>query len=221
MEKKKANKVPRILWSGRFLDWKHPEDAVALAAYLKQEGIPFELVMVGGGELETQLKEQIAKEGLEDVTRMPGFLQPEEVRKEMEQADVFLFTSDYKEGWGAVLNEAMNSGCAVVANVAAGASPYLIKHGENGFLYRNGDQKSFFAHAKHLVAHADVREKMGRDAYETIAGTWNAKNASKELLKLCRKILGEEDIILPNQGPVSKAPVIAQRSMYEYSVNRH
>ena len=35
--KKRTNKVPRILWSGRFLDWKHPMDALAVAEYLKED----------------------------------------------------------------------------------------------------------------------------------------------------------------------------------------
>ena len=34
----------------------------------------------------------------------------------MEQADIYLFTSDRNEGWGAVANEAMNSACAMVAD---------------------------------------------------------------------------------------------------------
>ena len=34
----------------------------------------------------------------------------------MEKADIFLFTSDRREGWGAVANEAMNSACALVVS---------------------------------------------------------------------------------------------------------
>ena len=37
-----------------------------------------------------------------------------------------------QEGWGAVVNEAMNSGCAVVADHMIGAAPWLIRQGENG-----------------------------------------------------------------------------------------
>ena len=218
ISKKKENKVPRILRSGRFIDWKHPEDAVALAAYLKNEGMDFELVLIGGGEEEAQLKEQIAKAGLNNVVRMPGFLKPEEVRKEMEQADIYLFTSDYKEGWGAVLNEAMNSCCAVVANVAAGASPYLIQHGKNGFLYKNRDRKSLFSQVKYLIQQPAVREKMGYSAYETISQTWNAKVAAKRLLLLCNRLLGDGAEELPLQGPGSSAPIISQRSMYKHSI---
>ncbi len=49
---------------------------------------------------------------------MLGAMSPDKVRAYMERADVFLFTSDFNEGWGAVLNESMNSGCAVVASHA-------------------------------------------------------------------------------------------------------
>ena len=48
----------------------------------------------------------------------------------MEKSHIHLFTSNHLEGWGAVVNEAMNSGCAVVANREAGAVPYLIEHGK-------------------------------------------------------------------------------------------
>lgn len=221
IDKKKANKVPRILWSGRFLDWKHPLDAVAVAEYLKKEGIPFEMVMVGGGEQEQLIREQIAAKGLGDVIYMPGFLKPEEVRTEMEQSDIFLFTSDYKEGWGAVLNEAMNSGCAVVANVAAGATPYMINQSINGLAYKNGDKKRLLSHVKYLATQPDIREKMGRNAYETVKQTWNAKTASKALLDICEKLLGNEQIHLPKNGPGSKAKVISQRSMYDSLINKN
>ena len=49
----------------------------------------------------------------------------------MEKSEIFLFTSDKGEGWGAVLNESMNSACAVVASHAIGSVPFLLKDGEN------------------------------------------------------------------------------------------
>ncbi|MDE6063414.1 MAG: glycosyltransferase family 4 protein, partial [Lachnospiraceae bacterium] len=100
-----------LLWAGRFIDWKHPEHAIEAAARLKQEGYHFSLTMVGGGELAERLKAMAKEKELEEEIVFAGFQKPEEVRRYMEQADIFLFTSDYREGWGAVLNEAMNSGC--------------------------------------------------------------------------------------------------------------
>ncbi len=220
INKKKTNPVPRILWTGRFIDCKRPMDALTLAEQLKAEGISFEMVIVGGGELETSVKAKLTEKKLQDVIKMPGFLSPDDVRREMEQADIFIFTSDYGEGWGAVLNEAMNSGCAVVSNVAAGATAYLIEHGKSGFIYKNKDTKELFSKVKYLLNNTGEREKMARSAYTAIETMWNAKNASKVLLNICEKLLGDENVSLPDKGPGSKAKVIAPRNMYNYSVKR-
>ena len=136
MEKKQAAVSVReehsrisILWAGRLIGWKHPEAAVQLAASLKEKGYSFRMSMIGNGEMEMQLHDMIREKGLEDCVEMLGAMPPEEVRRHMEKADIYLFTSDFNEGWGAVLNESMNSGCAVVASHAIGSVPFLIKNG--------------------------------------------------------------------------------------------
>ena len=73
------------------------------------------------GEMEEQLHNMIRDKSLEDCVEMPGAMKASEVRSYMEKADIYLFTSDFNEGWGAVLNESMNSGCAVVASHAIGS----------------------------------------------------------------------------------------------------
>ena len=62
--------------------------------------------------MEQQLRQMIHDKQLDDCVSMLGAMSPEKVRDYMEAADIFLFTSDFNEGWGAVLNEAMNSSCA-------------------------------------------------------------------------------------------------------------
>lgn len=217
-EKKEKNAVTRILWSGRFIDWKHPDWALDLASCLKKEKVAFEMVLVGGGEKERELKAQLEENGLQDVVKMLGFLKPEDVRQEMEKANIFLFTSDYKEGWGAVLNEAMNSGCAVVANVAAGATPYLIDHGKNGLLYKNKNWKEFVSYVKYLINNPEIRMTMGKNAYETIRQTWNAKKAAQSLLTLCKNVLEQKPMGQDSIGPGSPAKVVSQHKMYDRCV---
>ena len=60
--------------------------------------------MVGGGELEDQLKRETKRKGLEKEITFYGFLKPEKVRSIMEKCHIHLFTSNYLEGWGAVVN---------------------------------------------------------------------------------------------------------------------
>ncbi|MGN1169546.1 MAG: glycosyltransferase, partial [Acutalibacteraceae bacterium] len=55
-----------ILWCGRFLDWKHPDDAVNLAKRLKDDGYDFSLTVIGTGELKNQLRKEIDDFNLSD-----------------------------------------------------------------------------------------------------------------------------------------------------------
>lgn len=131
-----CKKPASILWVARLIEWKHPDASIEVAKRLKVDGYRFIMSLIGNGELEERLKKRIADEGLSDCVHMLGAMKPEQVREHMEQSEVFIFTSDRNEGWGAVLNEAMNSGCAVVASHAIGSVPFLINDGENGLYTR-------------------------------------------------------------------------------------
>lgn len=78
-----------------------------MEASLKKKGYSFKISIIGNGEMEAQLREMIRSKGVEDCVEMLGAMSPDEVRAYMERADVFLFTSDFNEGWGAVLNESI------------------------------------------------------------------------------------------------------------------
>ena len=133
LKKKKKNS---LVWVGRMIDWKHPEIPVLIAKRLKKEDYSFHLDMVGCGEMEKELREMIEQYDLNDCITMHGAIPHDKVRSYMENAEIFLFTSDFNEGWGAVLNEAMNSGCACIASHALGSVPFLLRDKENGLIYK-------------------------------------------------------------------------------------
>ncbi len=201
-----------ILWAARFIDWKHPELVVQLAKELKHQGKSFHITMIGDGELRPKVEEMIAAEELEDVISLTGSQTPVQVRTAMENASIFLMTSDRKEGWGAVMNEAMNSGCAVVADRMEGATLFLMKQGENGFWYRNASAKCLADIVGRLLEDKKLRETIGRNAYKTIADLWNARVAAERLLKMCETVAaGKEPEVLWTEGPCSKAEIIKER----------
>lgn len=198
-----------ILWAGRLIGWKHPEAAVQLAASLKEKGYSFRMSMIGNGEMEIQLHDMIREKGLEDCVEMLGAMPPEEVRRHMEKADIYLFTSDFNEGWGAVLNESMNSGCAVVASHAIGSVPFLIKNGENGLIYENGNQLDLEKQVLRLLEDGAFRKKIAENAYETMINLWNAETAAERFLALTEKLLKNENTdSLFRDGPCSKAAIL-------------
>ena len=195
-----------IFWAGRLLDLKHPDDAIRLAARLRDAGYSFSLRIAGSGTLEPKLRGMIAQYALESQVCLLGSLSPEQVRREMERSAIFLFTSDRHEGWGAVLNEAMNSGCAVVASDAAGSTPYLVENSVNGCVYRAGNRNELYENVVRLLEQPSTREAMGKHAYETITNTWNAQEAARRLVDLIRAI--SEGVPSPElylEGPCSRA----------------
>lgn len=204
-----------IVWAGRFIPLKHPEFAVKLAENLKKQGYRFHLHMIGGGELEEQLKRETKRKELEKEITFYGFLKPEKVRSIMEKCHIHLFTSNYLEGWGAVVNEGMNSGCAEVVNVEVGAAPFLIHHEKNGLVYKNGSYEDMEKQVKYLLDHPKKACRMGIAAYNTIAKDWNAKEAANRLLQFYEG-WKKGNVKLPKSGPFSKSPVIAPKKMYEY-----
>ena len=210
----KQNRVPKILWCGRFLEWKHPDDAVRIAQRLKRGGYQFELNLIGTGPLEQQLGQMIREKRLEDCVHMLGAMPPELVRKHMELANVYLFTSDRNEGWGAVLNESMNSGCAVVASHAIGAVPFLMKNGENGLIYEYGNVDMLYEKVKYLLDCPEEQVRLGGAAYRTITTQWDANRAAERFVGLAQRILeGENQPNLFVDGPCSRAEV--QKDGYE------
>lgn len=132
------------------MDWKHPDDAIKVAKLLKDSGYDFHLDMVGTGEMENTLKSMADSMNLNDYVTFTGPVQSDKVRGFMERAGIFLFTSDRQEGWGAVLNESMNSGCAVVASHAIGSVPFLMKNKANGLIYPSGKIEKMFEKVKYL-----------------------------------------------------------------------
>lgn len=211
-----SGKPVELLFAGRFLPLKHPEYAVLLAKRLREMGLAFHLTMVGGGELEADLKALVCADGLEEYVTFTGYQKPAEVRGYMEQADIFLMTSNYLEGWGAVINEAMNSGCAVLVDAKIGAVPFLLQHERNGMVYADGNPKEFLEYGERLVRDAQLRKILGRNAYDTIVSFWNPEFAAESLLRFAEGILkGKPEVNA--EGPLSKALVISPRKGYAYT----
>ncbi len=197
-----------ILWCGRMIDWKHPEQAIKLIGRLRREGLDCHLTMVGSGIMESSLQDKAESGGLGNCVTFTGPRRPEQVRDLMESAGIYLLTSDQREGWGAVVNEAMNSGCAVVATEAAGSVPYLIRDGVSGCICPTGHTNVMEEWVKALLTHPGTQRELGMAALQTISETWNASVAAYRLVQVIEQVLeGNADgaMRLFFDGPCSPA----------------
>lgn len=206
-KKKKAS----ILWVARFIDWKHPEVPVEIVHRLKNAGYPVQLNMIGNGIMQEPILNKIIELGLEDSVHILGSMSPEMVRMHMEQAEIFLFTSDRNEGWGAVLGEAMNSACAVVANHMVGSVPFLIKHNENGLIYKNGDLEDLYNKVTWLLDNPEQGKRLGVNAYKTMVEQWNPAIAANRFTDLYEDLKATGNCNRFQSGPCSRATRIEEK----------
>lgn len=195
-----------ILWVGRLIDWKHPEQAVFLADLLKTKGYNFRINIIGTGYMYTSIKQMIDSMGLQDCVTLLGPVQSDKVRSYMEKSSIFISTSDRNEGWGATINESMNSGCAVIASHSIGSVPYLLQNNKNGLVYHSGNMNELFQMVSFLLDNPKEQIRLGLSAFNTIVTEWNAEVAAERLINLCRCLSnGTTDFDTYESGPCSKA----------------
>lgn len=209
----KYNSPIQIMWCARFLTLKHPDLVVSLAKTLKMKGYDFHIDVFGDeGNIarnekafpRKELENLIKSSDVEEHISLKGSVANDIVIEEMRRHHIFLFTSDKKEGWGAVANESMANGCVLVASDAIGSSPYLIKDGYNGFLFKNCDSDSLTSKVEWLLKHPSERYQMQLNAMETMKKLWNPHNAAVSLLKLIGSIKNGQETEI-TEGPCSKA----------------
>lgn len=202
IEEKEKNEKMQIIWVARFINWKHPEIVLKLAKNLKNKNYNFNIKMLGTGVLEEKIKQRIEKENLSDVVQVVGQVPSNKVKDYMEEANIFIGTSDSREGWGAVINESMNACCAIVANKKMGSVPFLITDNENGYTYKN--YKDLEEKVIKLIENKELREKFSKNAYKYITEKWTANMAANNLIELFEAIMKNEEVNI-KEGPASKA----------------
>jgi glycosyltransferase involved in cell wall biosynthesis len=95
---------------------------------------PWRLVLLGDGQLRSELCRLISDLGLQEFVNFPGFKQYPELPAYYGLASVFIHAST-TEQWGLVVNEAMASGLPVLVSDRCGCAMDLVKDGVNGFTF--------------------------------------------------------------------------------------
>lgn len=143
------------------------------------------LVIVGDGELKSQIRDKIHTLNLGDSVTLKPFTK--DIGREYLNAGIYAMTSHY-EGFGMVLAEAGSYGLPCVAfDIKTGPSD-IIKHNESGFLINDNDLQGYANAIKVLMSDDIKRKNMGGKAKnrikkyfskETIMQKWSEILANK------------------------------------------
>ncbi len=162
---------PFFLASARFIEKKNLFrllEAYALYRRKTSADAPWQLVLLGDGELRHEIELHRASLGLDSSVRLPGYKQYEELPKWYGAASCFLHVST-SEQWGLVVNEAMAAGLPVIVSSRCGCAVDLVQDNVNGFTIDPYDIHGL-AEMMLRVAQGDVdREAMGRASREIIS----------------------------------------------------
>lgn len=174
----------RIGWCGRLLDWKNVNYILQAVSSLEDSRKrSIEVTLVGDGPEKENLVRLTHELGLDDQVRFLPFMSKDDAKAFMRDLDVYVFPSGRQEGWGAALGEAMDASCAVIANEAAGATLELVKDGENGFTFKDGDIRTLTRRLDALIADAALRRKFGLAAWQTMQ-QWSPAVGAQRLTAL-------------------------------------
>jgi colanic acid/amylovoran biosynthesis glycosyltransferase len=109
---------------------------VEAVAKLAAEGVPFELVFVGDGEMRAVLEKSIAEKGVGKQVQITGWADGAAVRREILAGRAFVLPS-FSEGLPVAIMEAFALGRPVVSTYVAGI-PELVESGRSGWLVPAG-----------------------------------------------------------------------------------
>lgn len=202
-QKKRDTNSVSLLWVGRLIEWKKPLYIICVAKALLHFNILFHIHLIGDGVLHDTIQEEIKNNHLENHITLWGFLNANDVRNQMEQSDIFLFTSNREEGYGAVLYEAMNSRCAVIASETAGSTNLLIRDNINGLIYKNDSVDELCRKVIMLANNRDKINELGKNAYYSIISKNNAYVASKRFSETIDLIMSSKSLKKYDDGPMS------------------
>lgn len=96
------------------------------------------IVLVGGGQLEYVIRNEIDRLCLSQNILIIDFLQQDQIRALYRNARCSILTSK-EEQWGLVINESLSSGCPVIVSSRVGSHIDLVKPELTGWVYELGN----------------------------------------------------------------------------------
>jgi glycosyltransferase involved in cell wall biosynthesis len=172
----------RILFTGKISKEKGIETLIDAVINLDRSIVNrIEILLVGPGwqDYIAYISHKIEANHLENIIRIVGEVNHEEIFKYYKKSDIYVFPS-FREGMPNSVLEAMGCELPIVAS-NIDANKNLIKDGENGILFNVGDPRQLGCALERLICDPKLRRIIGENAYNSIKlRSW--ENISEEYL---------------------------------------
>lgn len=142
----------RIVFIGRF---NFQKNILAMLRAYKSSQVDLDLHIIGCGELEEKIIDEINTLNLNDRVHLRGKLSNDRVARELKLSKYFILPSLF-EGMPKSLLEAMASGCVCIATNVQGNNEVIL-HEENGFLALDSSKEAIENALKKYLSNYDPK----------------------------------------------------------------
>ena len=181
--------TPRLVCVGRLGPEKGQERLVEACAKLRDQGVAFELTLVGGGVFTERTQALIDRLRLSDRITITGWVDADRVRREINAARLMVMPT-FAEGLPVVFMESLALGRPVLSTYVAGI-PELVRPGETGWLIPAGS----VGHIVQTLAEAlrtptERLIQMGEEGRRRVAEQHRATSEASKLAAFFRQAAG-------------------------------
>ena len=145
------------------------------------------LIVGGGAELENM--KTLAKElGISEKVIFTGFC--EDVERWFNCFDLNVNCSVGTETSSLALSEGMSIGLPAVAS-SYGGNPYMVRHGENGFIYESGNAVALAERISEIANSSELYAKMSKNAKKRFGEELNSSRMASDTISFYRELYEE------------------------------
>ncbi len=138
--------------------------------------------MIGGGSLESEVRDLLVRYGIDNHVRMLGHLGREDALREIAEVGSILFTSRW-EGMPIAVMEAMSMRIPVVAP-SVGGIPEIIDDGVSGILVKDRDPRQFAEAVERVTTNPRFRERIVEAAYRDVKERFHHPGTAQRYLEI-------------------------------------
>ncbi len=176
---------PQLAIVGRLTGFKGHRYAFQALKILKRNYPEISLVVIGSGELEDQLKNQVVELGIDENVVFTGF-QPNP-RDYVHSSDIALLPS-VSEGFGLVVLEAMSVKRPLVTFDVPSPNELLENH-QTGWMVEPYNVEKYAGAIHHLVENKEDRNRIAQAAYSKLKDYYNLNRMVTETLDFYAKLV--------------------------------
>jgi len=173
----KEDKV--VITTSRLVEKNGVGDLIDAMQYLPEN---VRLLIIGTGDLESNLKLKTSSLKLSNRIRFVGFVPNEQLPNYLHVVDVFCRPS-LSEGLGISFLEAMASGLPVVATPVGGI-PDFLTDGETGFFCEVQNPKSIAEKVQKLLSDSELRTRVTANASKMVREKYGWEEVANKMKKV-------------------------------------